>query len=76
MRLTWPSTAPELQGRLSPLVTASWSPKTSSAISASYAPPTESRPAFSLTVHAAYKDKRARLSSICAAYLAGFAALG
>ena len=25
MRLTWPSTAPELQGRLSPLVTASWS---------------------------------------------------
>jgi hypothetical protein len=25
MRLTWPSTAPELQGRLSPLATASWS---------------------------------------------------
>jgi hypothetical protein len=25
MRLTWPSTAPEFQGRLSPLVTASWS---------------------------------------------------
>jgi hypothetical protein len=44
MRLTWPSTAPELQGRLSPLVTASWSARS---------PVTKERSAGSLVARAA-----------------------